>query len=119
MYPNPSNPIGLNISYLSHISTLFDRILSDCHISIPAPHFHPLDFIIKQGLDGSGNHPSSNLMSDVNIDTSNFIVFMVSPLKGLDRFGNILWEISIRILVSPTSPLLLYLKRKQLIRLFN
>ena len=92
MYPNPSNPIGLNISYLSHVTTLFDRILKDCHISIPAPHFYPLDFIIKHGLDGSGNHSSSNLMSGVNIGRSNFIVFMVSPLKVFDRFGNILWE---------------------------
>ena len=31
-------------------------------------------------------------MSGVNIDRSNFIVFMVSPLKVSDRFGNILWE---------------------------
>ena len=53
MYPNPSNPIGLNISYLSHVTTLFDRILKDCHISIAAPYFYSLDFIIKHGLDGS------------------------------------------------------------------
>ena len=91
-YPNVSNPIGVYISYLSHVTNLFDRLLRECPLNFPAPHFYPLNFIIKHGLDGSGSHSSPHLMSEVNMDRSNYIVFMVSPLQILDRFGNVLWE---------------------------
>ena len=92
MYPNVINPIGLFISYESHVLNLLNRILHNCSLNIPAPHFYPLNFEIKHGLDGSGNHSAPNLMSEVNLDRSNFIVFMVSPLQISDRFVNILWE---------------------------
>ena len=66
--------------------------MENCHLYLPAPHFYPLNFKIKHGLDGSGNYSSSNLLSNLNIDRSQFIIFMVSPLKVSDRFGNVLWE---------------------------
>ena len=66
--------------------------MHNCSLNIPAPHFYRLNFEIKHGLDGSGNHSAPNLMSEVNLDCSNFIVFMVSPLQISDRFGNIIWE---------------------------
>ena len=66
--------------------------MENCHLYLPAPQLYPLNFKIKHGLYGSGNHSSSNLLSNLNIDRSHFIIFMVSPLKVSDRFGNVLWE---------------------------
>ncbi|KAI6658842.1 hypothetical protein LOD99_15167 [Oopsacas minuta] len=83
---------GVYISYSSHAFFLFDRLLKQCVLNFPAPHFYPLTLKIKHRLDGSGPHSSPGLLSDLNIDRSNYIVFMVSPLQVIDQFGNVLWE---------------------------
>ncbi|KAI6660604.1 hypothetical protein LOD99_10381 [Oopsacas minuta] len=84
--------IRVYISYSSHVISLFDLLLKECVLNLPVPHFYPLTLKLKHGLDGSGSHSSPGLLSALNIDRSSYIVFMVSPIQVIDRFGNVLWE---------------------------
>ena len=96
LYPNPTTPIGVSVSYSEFVLHTFKRIMAT--ISPPSPKDFPLSFQIADGLDGSGSHAIYN-QHGTNTSTKSFILFCFKPVSIKTSTGIELWKNS-----TPNSP---------------
>ena len=89
LYPNPTTPFGVSVSYSEFVQHTFKRIMAT--ISPPSPKDFPLSFQIADGLDGSGSHTIYNQHS-TNTSTKSFILFCFKPVVILTSAGIELWK---------------------------
>ena len=93
LYPNPTTPIGVSVSYSEFVLHTFKRIMAT--ISPPSPKDFPLSF---QKADGSGSHTIYN-HHGTNTSTKSFILFCFKPVSIKTSTDIELWKNS-----TPNSP---------------